>query len=42
MAGVLGVSRSTVCQWERGNRVQDASRVLAYGRLLKRLTAQAA
>jgi hypothetical protein len=34
-------SRQSAFTWELGNRVPEAARALAYGRLLERLTAEA-
>ena len=42
VADVLGVSRQVVSLWERGERTPTARNALAYGKLLQRLTEQAA
>lgn len=42
IAKAIGVSASTVSQWEAGLRVPSAEHALEYGRLLKQLGKKAA
>lgn len=42
IAGVLGVARQSVSQWEAGHCVPTAEHALAYGRLLRQLARKAA
>jgi DNA-binding transcriptional regulator YiaG len=42
IARALGVSRTTVGDWETGRRVPTAAHALAYGRLLRDLAKLAA